>query len=77
MSITEYNGGTVVGMVGKNCVGIACDRRLGKQMLTLTNNFQKVFKYQDNLIMGLAGLATDVQTFSAEMEEKVNLYTLK
>ena len=30
MSIHEYNGGSVVGMVGKNCVGIATDRRIGK-----------------------------------------------
>jgi 20S proteasome subunit beta 3 len=52
----------MVGMVGKGCVGIACDRRLGKQMLTVSNAFQKVFKMQNNIIMGLAGLATDVQT---------------
>ena len=32
---------------------------------------------QDNIIMGLGGLGTDVQTFSALMEEKINLYTLK
>jgi 20S proteasome subunit beta 3 len=62
MSIDEYNGGTMVGMVGKNCVGIATDRRLGKQMLTVSNHFQKVFKMQDNIILGLSGLATDVLT---------------
>ena len=77
MSIHEYNGGTLVGMVGKDCVGIACDRRLGKQMLTITNDFQRVFKLQDNIIMGLGGLGTDIQTFSALMEQKINLYTLK
>lgn len=32
---------------------------------------------QHNIIMGLGGLGTDVQTFSALMEEKINLYTLK
>ena len=77
MSIFEYNGGTIVGMVGKDCVGIACDRRFGKQMLTLTNDFQRVFKMQDDIIMGLSGLGTDVQTFSALMEQQINLYTLK
>ena len=51
MSIFEYNGGTIVGMVGKDCVGIAADRRFGKQMLTLANDFQRVFKIQDNIIM--------------------------
>jgi len=64
-------------MVGKDCVGIACDRRFGKEMLTITNDFQRVFKMQDNIIMGLGGLGTDIQTFSALMEEKINLYTLK
>jgi 20S proteasome subunit beta 3 len=58
----EYNGGSMVGMVGKGCVGIATDRRLGKRMLTVTNKFQKVFKMQDNILLGLTGLATDVQT---------------
>lgn len=77
MSIHEYNGGTLVGMVGKDCVGIACDRRFGKELLTITNDFQRVFKMQDNIIMGLGGLGTDVQTFSAQMEEKINLYSLK
>ena len=32
---------------------------------------------QDNIIMGLSGLGTDVQTFSAVMEQEINLYTLK
>ena len=77
MSIFDYNGGTLVGMVGKDCVGIAADRRFGKQMLTLANDFQRVFKMQDNIIMGLSGLGTDIQTFSAHMEQKINLYTLK
>jgi 20S proteasome alpha/beta subunit len=27
--------------------------------------------------MGLSGLGTDIQTFSALMEQKLNLYTLK
>lgn len=50
-------------MVGKDCVGIACDRRFGKQMLTITNDFQRVFKYQDNLIMGLGGLGNKIKLF--------------
>ncbi|KAK3817065.1 MAG: hypothetical protein JOS17DRAFT_689217 [Linnemannia elongata] len=30
----EYNGGAVVAMVGRNCVAIACDKRLGVQAMT-------------------------------------------
>ena len=49
-------------MTGKNCVGIACDRRFGVQQLTLAGDFDKVFKINDKLFLGLPGLATDMQT---------------
>jgi len=49
-------------MVGKNCVAIGVDTRLGVQLQTIATNFQKVFKIQDNILMGLTGLATDIQT---------------
>lgn len=49
-------------MVGKNCVAMAVDTRLGVQFQTVATNFQKVFKIQDNILMGLSGLATDIQT---------------
>jgi hypothetical protein len=29
MSIFDYNGGSIIAMSGKNCVGIAADRRIG------------------------------------------------
>ena len=38
----EYNGGSVIAMVGKNCVAIASDLRLGNQALTVATNFEKV-----------------------------------
>ena len=49
-------------MKGKDCVAIASDRRFGIQALTLSTDFQKVFKMTDRTYIGLAGLATDVQT---------------
>ena len=61
-SITEYNGAAMVAMVGKNCVAIAADLRLGVRGQTVAMNFQKVFPMGDKLYLGLAGLATDVQT---------------
>ena len=62
MSILEYNGGAIVAMVGKNCVAIASDRRFGIQQQTVSTNMEKVFKINDKTFLGLAGLATDVQT---------------
>lgn len=49
-------------MGGKNCVAIASDLRLGTQFLQISNSFSKIFNIQDGIILGLAGLATDVQT---------------
>ena len=52
----------MIGMVGDKCASIACDTRLGVQLQTVATNFQKVFKIQDNILMGLTGLHTDIQT---------------
>jgi hypothetical protein len=38
------------------------DTRLGVQGQTVACDFQKVFKMHDRLYIGLAGLASDVQT---------------
>ena len=27
--ISEYNGGSILAMIGKGCVAVGCDRRLG------------------------------------------------
>ena len=61
-SIMEYNGGSVVAMVGKDCVAIAGDLRLGQQATGVAMNFEKVFPVNDTLYFGLPGLATDVFT---------------
>ena len=38
----EYNGGSVVAMIGKDCVAIATDLRLGQQSIGVAYNFDKV-----------------------------------
>lgn len=52
----------MVAMVGKNCVAIAADKRLGQQFMTVSTDFQKIFPATDRVYFGLPGLATDVQT---------------
>jgi len=37
----EYNGSAIVAMVGKNCVAIASDKRLGQQNMTISCDFKK------------------------------------
>lgn len=38
----DYNGGSVVAMVGKDCVAIASDLRLGNQALGISSKFERV-----------------------------------
>jgi 20S proteasome subunit beta 3 len=72
----SINGGAAVAMVGKDCVAIACDLRLGLQSLTVSNNYPKIFPYGD-VYLGLTGLATDVATVSDLLRYKVNMYRLR
>lgn len=76
MSILEYNGAAMIAMAGKDCVGIATDRRLGLQAQTVACDFQKVFPMGDKLFVGLAGLATDVQTVHSLLQYRLGLYEL-
>ena len=73
---TLIDGGACVAMVGKDCVAIACDLRLGLQALTVSNNFPKIFSYGD-VYLGLTGLGTDVATVSELFRYKVNMYRLR
>ena len=57
-----YNGGSVVAMVGKDCLAIASDKRFGSNMTTISNNFPKLFEFSQKMVLGVSGLATDVQT---------------
>ncbi|XP_042637038.1 proteasome subunit beta type-3 [Orycteropus afer afer] len=77
LSIMSYNGGAVMAMKGKNCVAIAADRRFGIQAQMVTTDFQKIFPMGDRLYIGLAGLATDVQTVAQRLKFRLNLYELK
>ncbi|KAM6498690.1 20S proteasome subunit beta 3 [Amanita muscaria] len=77
MSIMEYNGGSVVAMVGKDCVAIACDLRLGNQALGVSSNFPKIFPITDRIYLGMSGLATDLETLRERFRFRVNMYTIK
>mmetsp|Transcript_40107 Transcript_40107/g.55732 ORF Transcript_40107/g.55732 Transcript_40107/m.55732 type:complete len:205 (-) Transcript_40107:185-799(-) len=77
MGLMSYNGGGIIAMTGKNCVAIASDLRLGSQSTTLAVDFQKTFKIHDTLIVGLAGLVTDMQTLSQRFKFRHNLYRLR
>lgn len=77
MSIMEYNGAAIIAMVGKDCVAIASDTRMGVQAQTVSTNFQKIYPMGDRLMIGLSGLATDVQTLSQRLEYRLEMYKLR
>ncbi|KAG1174717.1 hypothetical protein G6F70_004620 [Rhizopus microsporus] len=77
MSIMQYNGGSVVAMVGKDCVAIAADKRLGAQFMTVSTEFKKIFKASEKTFIGLAGLATDVLTLADRFRFKTNMYKMR
>ncbi|EPB88707.1 proteasome subunit beta type-3 [Mucor circinelloides 1006PhL] len=73
----QYNGGSVVAMVGKDCVAIAADKRLGAQFMTVSTEFQKMFKASEKTFIGLPGLATDVLTLADRFRFKTNMYKMR
>ena len=84
----SINGGSIVALAGKDCVGIACDLRLGQQAMTISTDFPKIFPMGDKVFLGLSGLATDVQTLyspsstltnyrNERFRFKVNMYKLR
>lgn len=64
-------------MVGKDCVAIACDLRLGNQAQGISTHFEKIFPVTDRTYVGLAGLASDVLTLREKFRFRVNMYTIK
>lgn len=64
-------------MTGKDCVGIAADRRLGAQGHTISINFERIFEMGPKLYIGLPGLATDTQTVSQRLKFRMNLFELQ
>merc|ERR1719444_235643 len=78
MSIMQYNGSAIVAMAGDGCVAIAADTRHGvRQLQTVSCQRQKIFQMTDQTFVGLAGLATDVQTLSQLLDFRTKLYSLR
>ncbi|OQR69806.1 hypothetical protein BIW11_12040 [Tropilaelaps mercedesae] len=77
MSIESYFGGVVIAMTGKECVGIASDRRFGARGHTISTDFERIFEMGSKLYLGLPGLATDTQTVAQRIKFRLNLFELQ
>ena len=76
-SIMQYNGAAVIAMAGRNCVGIASDRRYGLKNQTISCDMKKTFQVNDKTLCGLTGLATDMQTLEQKFAFRSNMYKLR
>lgn len=77
MSITNYNGGCVLAMKGKDCVAIASDKRFGTEGNSRSTKFQRVFQFGPKLFVGLPGLGTDTKTVAQRLRFRTNMYELR
>lgn len=75
--MSKYNGSALVAMTGKNCVAIGCDRRFGVNLLTVSTDFNRIFRVNDRILFGMSGIATDVLTFRGLIRCQVNLLELR
>lgn len=77
-SITEYNGGSVLAMAGKNCIAIASDKRLGSERLTtISSEYDKIDLISDRTCLACAGLATDCITLQKSLRFHANLFKIR
>jgi 20S proteasome subunit beta 3 len=70
--------GSILAMAGKDCVAIAYDHlqvRFRNEMLT--NDFEYVRVFGDNVFVGLSGLVTDVETVFDILKFRSKMYNLR
>ncbi|MEM2093562.1 MAG: archaeal proteasome endopeptidase complex subunit beta [Candidatus Bathyarchaeia archaeon] len=69
-------GATTVGLVCKDGVILASEKRISYGYLVVSRGGKKVFKITDHIGAACAGLVSDMQILLREVEAYVNLYNL-
>lgn len=69
-------GATTVGVVCKDGVILASEKRVSYGYLVVSKGGKKVFKITDNIGAACAGLVSDMQILVREVEAYANLYSL-
>lgn len=72
----SINGGAAVAMIGKDCIAIASDLRLGQQSLGVSNNFEK-FSVLVIKLFGINWISHWCYYFKELFRFKTNLYKLR
>jgi proteasome beta subunit len=69
-------GATTVGIVFKDGVILAAEKRVTYGYFIMSKGGKKVFKVTDNIGVACAGLIGDMQILAKEMEAQANLYSM-
>ncbi len=69
-------GATTVGIVFKDGVILAAEKRVTYGYFIMSKGSKKVFKVTDNIGVACAGLVGDMQILAKEMEAQANLYSM-
>ena len=72
----EFNGGTVVGIAGKDFAVIAADTRLSSGYSILSRNVSKANVLNDACVMATGGCRTDVITLHKNVTTRIHQYRL-
>ena len=67
----------MLAMAGNQCVGIASDRRFGAYQQTIAMDMERVFKINNRILIGFAGLGTDVATVHEDLKMKTDMFELR
>ncbi|KJP87178.1 hypothetical protein AK88_03225 [Plasmodium fragile] len=71
------NGGTVIGVTGKDYVILAADTRLSLSYSIYTRHCPKISKLTDKCIIGSSGMQSDIKTLHSLLKKKIELFVLE
>jgi proteasome beta subunit len=70
-------GATTIGLVFKDGVALASERRVSYGYFVVSKSGRKVFKITDNIGVAYAGIVADMQMLTMESAAYANLYSLE
>jgi len=68
------NGGTVVGITGRNYAIIASDTRLSESYVIRSRNISKIFEVTDGVYLAASGCLSDTIALSKVMQSEMKMY---
>lgn len=74
--IQTFYGGSILAMIGKNCISIIADNRLGNGPITISKKFSRIFQITPKSFIGLPSFIPDCQNLLNKIRKHVSLFKL-